>query len=256
MILILSAVEQENSWLRTKLTQTHNTSYGPVHVTRGTFNRHELAIATIGIGKSNAAGISALLLHNLQADLVIMCGCGGAYPGSGLDLGDIAMASQEFYADEGALTPEGFKSMAELDLPLLQHAHNKYFNTFPTSKPLTALAAETLQHGAADRFNQVVTGPFVTVSTCSGTDQRATELENACGGICENMEGAAAAHMCRMFGTPFIELRAISNMVEKRNLHNWDLPGAMQKAQEAVLYLLQHWTPTQLKQQEKACNRT
>ena len=52
------------------------------------------------------------------------------------------------------------------------------------------------------------------------------------------MEGAAVAHMCCMFDTPFVEMRAISNMVEARNMAPWDLPGAMLRAQEAVWFWL------------------
>jgi futalosine hydrolase len=88
-------------------------------------------------------------------------------------------------------------------------------------------------------------GNFVTVATCSGTDTRASAVGTATAGICENMEGAAIAHMCCMFDTPFVEMRSISNMVEARNMASWDLPGAMRRAQDALLFWLRQ-TPAEI----------
>ena len=53
------------------------------------------------------------------------------------------------------------------------------------------------------------------------------------------MEGAAAAHVCALYGVPFLELRAMSNRVEKRDREQWDLVGAVARAQEAAARLLE-----------------
>ena len=52
------------------------------------------------------------------------------------------------------------------------------------------------------------------------------------------MEGAAAAHLCRLYGVPFLELRGISNQVEDRQVEQWNLPLASARAQRAGLHLL------------------
>ncbi|MDY0213867.1 MAG: futalosine hydrolase [Desulfuromonadaceae bacterium] len=246
MILILSAVAQESAHLGAQLHQPRRSCCGPVEVCTGLLGKHHVALATTGIGKANAAGISAMLLLQLRPALVVVCGCGGAYPSSGLSIGDLALASEELYADEGAITPNGFLSMSELGLPLLERDGTRYFNSFPTNQHLTDLAATSLNVFVAKTECSLNTGRFITVSTCSGTDARAKGTETATGGICENMEGAAVAQMCRMFDTNFIEIRAISNMVEARDLTRWALPGAMQRAQEALLYWLQRCSPATL----------
>ncbi len=247
MILILSAVAQENAHLAAQLHQLHRSRCGPAEVCTGLLGEHDVAMATTGIGKANAAGISAMLLLHLRPALVVVCGCGGAYPSSGLSLGDLALASEELYADEGAITPNGFMCMSEMGLPLLERNGTRYFNSFPTDQHLTDLAATSLNAFAAKTKCSLSIGRFITVSTCSGTDTRARGIETATGGICENMEGAAVAQMCRMFDADFVELRAISNMVETRDLSRWDLPGAMQRAQEALLYWLQRCAPATLR---------
>ena len=92
----------------------------------------------------------------------------------------------------------------------------------------------------------IKTGTFVTVSTVTGTDKRARELEkrfsasSASGGgaICENMEGAAVAHVCAMYGIPMLEIRGISNIVEDRDRSKWDIKTAAENCQKAVFVLL------------------
>lgn len=240
MILLLSAVAQENSLLCAQLQHAKTHTCGPLQYQRGILGTHDVALATTGISTANAAGCSAMLLHQLQPSAVISCGCGGAYYGSGLKVGDLALARAEIYADTGAITSNGFLTMRDLNLPLLHQHHTQYYNHFPVCSSLRECALPALQKFAAQQNCTLEQGNFVTVATCSGTDTRATEVLEATAGICENMEGAAVAHMCCLFGTPFIEVRAISNMVEARNMAQWDLPGAMLRAQEAVLFWLRN----------------
>jgi len=77
-------------------------------------------------------------------------------------------------------------------------------------------------------------GPFVTVSQCSGTRSRGDELYDRFGGLCENMEGAAAAHICAIYAIPFLEIRGISNLVEDRDTSKWRIQDAAQAACDCV----------------------
>lgn len=244
MILLLSAVNQENAQLRGSMQNAQSHTCGALMYHCGTLESHAVGIATSGIGSANAAASCALLLHVLKPTAVIVCGCGGAYTGSGLKVGDLALARTEIYADTGAITPDGFLSMQDLHLPLLKRGESRYYNSFPVCSDLTSHAAVHLGRFAAHRGISLGEGTFASVATCSGTDSRAKRMQGATAGICENMEGAAVAHMCCMFDTPFVEMRAISNMVETRNMASWDLPGSMQLAQEALLYWLRHTQPS------------
>ena len=82
-------------------------------------------------------------------------------------------------------------------------------------------------------------GTFVTVSCVSGTSRRGDLLARQHQGLCENMEGAAAARVCREFGLPFLELRCVSNLVEERDLRKWRLREACDRCGEAAALLLQ-----------------
>jgi futalosine hydrolase len=82
--------------------------------------------------------------------------------------------------------------------------------------------------------------PFVTVSSCTGTDMAARDLETRTGGAVESMEGAAIAHVAHLHGVPVGEVRAISNIVTNRDTKTWRLHEASAAAQEALLSWIAH----------------
>ncbi len=194
-----------------------------------------------GVGKASAAAATTLLLETLRPKLVINFGCGGAYPGSELQVGDLALASEEIYGDEGVESPEGFLDMERLGFALAQKNGHRYFNRFPVAAEALEMARPLLAQTAAASGCRLALGPAVTVSCCSGTDQTARTLARRTGGICESMEGAAVAQVCALYTTPFLEIRGISNLTEDRDLARWDLKGGARIAQQAVLTLLEGW---------------
>jgi len=190
-----------------------------------------------GIGTSNAAAATALAAQFFAPDLIITTGCGGAYPGSGLKIGDIALATSEVFADEGVVTPEGWQSLEQIGIPLLERNGRCYFNEIPLSPPANAAALEVAgQPGSAP----IAAGRFLTVATCSGTNARGTELTDRFGGICENMEGAAVALMAARYGIECLELRGISNHVEDRNRTRWNINLAVANSQRFLEHFIRN----------------
>jgi futalosine hydrolase len=175
---------------------------------------------------------------------VICFGCAGAYPGSGLKIGDLVVASEECYGDEGAQTSAGFLDMQDLGFPLAEAGADRWFNRFPVDPELCGHAQRLLAI-EGDAGHRVTVGPLVTVSTCAGSTALGEELVRRTGGLAENMEGAAVAQLCARFGVPFLEIRGISNLVEERDLSRWDLPLATAVAQHAVRSVLAGWSDRQ-----------
>jgi len=159
-------------------------------------------------------------------------GIGGAYPSSGLKIGDVAIAEKEIYGDEGVMLKDGFYGIDLIGMPLLQKSRKKYFNEFALDRYLVEKAVS-----AASRFTLHASrkGCFLTLSTCTGTKKRALELERRFGAICENMEGAAIAHICTLYGISLIEMRGVSNIVEDRDLSKWNITLAAENCQKAAL---------------------
>jgi len=192
-----------------------------------------------GIGTSNASAASALVAHLFAPDLIISTGCAGAHAGSGLEIGDIALATSEVFADEGVVTPEDWHSLEHIGIPLLERNGRRYFNEFPLSLPAIAAATEVAEQiGIAP----IACGRFLTVATCSGTNARGAELTARFGGICENMEGAAVALTAARYGIECLELRGISNYVEDRDPARWNIKLAVANSQRFLEHFLRKQT--------------
>jgi futalosine hydrolase len=177
-----------------------------------------LPVLVTGVGAVNAACALTRYMEREGAKAVIVCGIGGAYPGSGLNLTDTAWAASECYGDLGAASANGFLDMEALGFPLIPGEH-AVFNILP----LQIRPAQAPGHR------------FVTVNTCTGSEAAARELSARTGGAVESMEGAAIAHVARLYGIPAGEIRGISNPVGNRDRAAWRVRDAANAAQEALL---------------------
>ncbi len=210
-------------------------TFGTKPMIEGILAGRQVILCIGGMGKTNAAHAATMLLSRPGIEALIVFGIAGAYPGSGARIGDVALATKEISGDEGVLTPDGFKGTEHIGIPLVRIGLVQMYNTFPAPVPLLDRARSAL----ASFPTAVDEGPFVTLSACSGTRERAREIEQRYQGLCENMEGAAAAQVALYHDIPWLEVRGISNLVEDRDLQKWDIPGAALTAQKAVLAVLE-----------------
>ncbi len=200
----------------------------------GAVTGRRVVFGTSGMGKTNAAHAVTIMMEKFSPSCVINFGIGGGYPLSGLKVGDIAVAEKEVYADEGVMLKDGLHSLEMTGVPLLRVRGRKYFNEFPADKRLSRLAVKS-----AGTVAHCSSGVFLTVSACTGTGKRADGLAAKFNPVCENMEGAAVAHICSLYGVPFVEIRGISNMVEDRDKGKWDIKLAAENCQKAVLNFIE-----------------
>jgi futalosine hydrolase len=235
MIAVTAATPFETAWISGQLRRPRPVPIGRSAALRGRIDTVPVLIFHIGVGKTNSAHGITLLLEKFRPELLLMTGCGGAYQKSGLAPGDLAIASEEIFGDDGVITPHGWQSMQYLRLPLLRTGRHIFYNRFPADRRIVRRAKTILKD-----FHPRV-GRFVTVSEVTGTDRKAEEMGRRFGGICENMEGAAVAQFCTLYGIPFLEIRGISNMVKQRNKREWKLPAAARISQEAAREIIIHW---------------
>ena len=198
---------------------------------RGELGGWPVVIVPTGIGKVNAAICVAGLLERIEPELVINTGCAGAYHGTGLAVGDLAIATMEIFGDEGVQAPDGWHSLELIGIPALERKGERYFNSFP----LTGWALDKAGYVAEAAGTALQRGAFITVSTVSGTKQRGDELASRFDGICENMEGGAVAQVSLLYGVDCLEVRGVSNLVEERDLSRWDIPLAAERVQAFVV---------------------
>jgi futalosine hydrolase len=174
-------------------------------------------VITTGVGAVNAAYALTRFLERSQVKSIVVCGIGGAYPGSGIPVGSVVCAESECYGDLGANSPEGFLDMQALGFPVV-------------SSPVQLYNVLPMQIYPAPRRAR-----FVTINTCTGNDADAHAIEARTGGGVESMEGAAIAHVAALAGIPVGEIRGISNLVGNRDRTAWRVKEAAIAAQEALL---------------------
>ena len=235
MIIVTAATPFETAWISSQLVRSRPVAIGKFTALKGRLGTVPILIFHSGVGKTNAAHGATLLLENFRPALLLLIGCGGAYGKSGMVPGDLAIASEEIFGDEGVMTPQGWRSTKYLKLPLLRKGKQIFYNTFPMDQKIVNKAIKILQ-GFIPKI-----GPFVTISEVTGTQEKADEMEKRFRGICENMEGASVAQLCTLYGIPFLEIRGISNVVKQRNKKEWNLSAAARVSQEAARELIVHW---------------
>lgn len=132
-------------------------------------------------------------------ELIVNIGIAGAYPESGLKIGDLVVGTSEVYGDLGFALPEP---------PYFRPITDSPFGAFyATPYPLWVPANLT-----------VATGRGCTVSTCTGTDSQGRLRQALYTAHFETMEGAAVAQLGAQWGVPVCEIRAISNIAGYRNM--------------------------------------
>jgi futalosine hydrolase len=179
-----------------------------------------IGLIQTGVGPVNAAYSLTRFLAANDVGLVVVCGVGGAYPGSSLETGAVVCAESETYGDLGADSPDGFLDMRSLGFPVIEGVDGSepLYNRLPL-----------------DVFPVERRAPFVTCATCTGTDAIARTLAFRTGGAVESMEGAAIVHVARLMNVNVGEVRGISNAVGNRDRAQWRLREAAAAARAAVV---------------------
>ncbi|WP_420595048.1 futalosine hydrolase [Deinococcus sp.] len=175
----------------------------------------QLQIAISGVGPVAAAlatqaALSASRFDLGRFDLALSAGIGGAFLGSGLSVGDVALAAEIVQADLGAWDGEQFLPLNELGLEVAP-GNTGRFECWPGILELA------LPHG-----------PFITVSSVTGSAAGANDLlRRVPGALIEGMEGAGVAHAALLAGVPVAEVRGVSNMVGPRDRSAWRIGEAL-----------------------------
>lgn len=185
-------------------------------------------VVVSGVGPVAAALATARALGQERFDLAVNAGIGGAYPGSGLNPGDLAVSSVIVQADLGAQDGEGFLNLTALGLSILPDRHN--VGIFPAWDGSARLATQV----------EAAYGPALTLSTVTGTVERAQALARLYpGALTEGMEGAGVAHAALLAGVPALEVRGVSNSVGPRNRAAWRIMEALDATRRGLTALLE-----------------
>lgn len=239
---LLAALPSEGEILLSRLQVTRTMTFGDLEILHGTFGDKRLLVTFSGLGKINAAAAAAAILSNYSVSRLWMWGSAGAYDLAGVQINDVALASEEILGDEGVATISSWQPLDVIGIPLLDTKGQPMFNRMDVD-PLELKRSRKLldEWESMDSVPRIHVGPFVTVSAVSGSIARARRLSNLYGGLCENMEGGAVAQVCLRYQVPFLEIRGLSNWAGDRNKKRWQLSKALNNCQRALIHLLENW---------------
>jgi futalosine hydrolase len=221
-ILVAAATDIEIAPLVAKLR--HASDGGP-RVKSYTFAAHDVDVLITGVGMVATAAWCSRLLMQKPYDLGLNFGVCGSFDRA-IGPGTVVHVRSDRIAELGAEDDEAFLTAEELQL---LGAHEFPFQ----AGQLVNLAPP---ENAALRSLPAVDG--ITVNTVHGNSRSIAAVVRRFKPGVESMEGAAFMYACMIHGLVHAQVRAVSNVVEKRNRGAWRMGDAIRSLGEAALSIL------------------
>ena len=195
------------------------------NLTAYSYARHEVDVLTTGVGMVATAAWSSRALGRERYDLALNVGVCGSFDPA-LPPGTVVHVVTDRVAELGAEDGEQFLTVDELGLGGGETEPQASGVTINSEPPALAVLAAL----------PAVTG--ITVNTASGHEPSIAALVERFYPQVESMEGAGFMQACLIHRVPFAQVRAVSNMVERRNREAWQMSLAIRAACNTALDIL------------------
>jgi futalosine hydrolase len=223
-ILVVAATDSEIAPLAAKL---HDLSEDGPRLRSYSYAGHDLDVLTTGVGMVATAVWCSHALARQRYDLGLNFGVCGSFDRA-LGPGTVVHVVSDRIAELGAEDDGTFLTIQ--DLNLLGE------NEFPFQGGRLVNPAPPAN--AALRGLPAVSG--VTVNTVHGNEGSIAAVVRRFRPHVESMEGAAFMYACLVNEIPFAQVRAVSNIVEKRNREAWKMADALRSLERTALDILDH----------------
>lgn len=204
---IIGAMEQEVTLLRDKIENRQTLSIAGCEIYTGTLNGVEVALLKSGIGKVSAAMGTALLLERCRPDFIINTGSAGGLAAS-LKVGDIVVSDEVRYHDAD-VTAFGYEPGQMAGCPA----------AFPADDKLIAAAERCISQLNLHAVRGLVVSGDAFINGAEPLARIRTTFPQA---IAVEMEATAIGHVCHQFATPFVVIRAISDVADQESHLSFD----------------------------------
>jgi futalosine hydrolase len=188
---------------------------------------HEIDVLTTGVGMVATAARCAQALSRTAYDLALNFGVCGSFDPD-LTPGAVVHVVKDRLAELGAEDGDEFLTIQQMGLlgaDEFPFTSGQLLNARPPVNPaLSRLPA--------------VSG--ITVNTVHGNQRSIAAVVERFKPQVESMEGAAFMYACLTHAVPFAQVRAVSNMVERRNREAWKLAEAIDGLNAAARSILDH----------------
>jgi futalosine hydrolase len=221
-ILLVSATDLEIAPILSQLEGASSAA----RFTSGMHSGHSVDVLVTGVGMVATASRCAQALARNSYGLAVNVGVCGSFDPA-LTPGHAVHVISDRMAELGAEDGDAFLTMQEVGLlgdDEFPYTGGELVNARPPVNPaLEALPA--------------VAG--ITVNTVHGNARSIAAVTARFKPAVESMEGAGFMYACLIAGVPFAQVRAVSNMVERRNRESWNLPLAVESLGRTTTRLLE-----------------
>lgn len=177
----------------------------------------KLNILITGVGMVNTAYFCARYVSS-DYDLTINAGVCGAF-NRNLKLGETVIVDEDVLSEMGAEDGKSFIPFKEMGLPGTNVFENERKFEYAHLKKLRKVKG-------------------ITVNKVHGDIESIAEVYKRWQPDVESMEGAAFFSACSHSNIPFLQIRAVSNYVEKRDKSKWKMDLAIKNLNEELYQLI------------------
>ncbi len=173
----------------------------------------------VGILASSVA-LTRLAIED-KPDLIIQIGIAGCFKKT-MQLGKVVVINEEILGDTGVEENGTWKDIFDLKLEKSNyHPFEKRRLPNPWLKKFNLLKLPELN--------------AITVNQISTDEKRINQIQKKYKPDLESMEGAVLHYIGREMGIPFIQIRAISNVVGERDKSKWQMKASIDHLNKTVL---------------------
>ena len=208
-ILVVSATEFEVGSLKSEVGSLKSDSG---------LKTLDLELLITGVGMVATAFALGRHLTTNQYDLAINLCIAGSFDRD-IALGEVVEVVEDQLSELGAEDGEAF-------LPIERLGFGESF--FKTDTCLSSYTNQQLKQVAA-----------ITVNTVHGHEASIQKLTGRIQPQLESMEGAAFFYACKQAGVPCMQIRAVSNYVEKRNRDTWQIGLAIKNLNKFAIRFIE-----------------
>ncbi len=176
-------------------------------------------ILVTGVGMVSTAYSLTKQLNKHAYGLLLNVGIAGSFH-ENVPLGTVVRVKQDCFCELGAQDDDKFITLKELNLGEIVFKEN-----FETWESLQSV--ENLQAVKA-----------ITVNKVHGKESSIKQVVNQFSPDIESMEGASVFYIAEQEQIPTLQIRTISNLVEKRNKENWNIPLAINNLNDWLIQFI------------------
>ncbi len=182
----------------------------------GTYKGNKLGLACLGVGKTNAAAGTALVIESMKPDALFMVGASGALSPV-VAPGDVIVGTGLVDRDGGYLTTKGFVPGGAWLYDKTQPYYPSLVREITPDRELMALAktaaicAEDELDSFGERKARLHFGPIATGDLFVAAIKEKNTLFSTYQALAAEMEGAALAQTAYALDIPFLVIRGISD---------------------------------------------